>query len=100
MPIYNQGGSWIDEKLSIIKAMVSAFETKMCFFIYGWMPSKDFSKIKKEIDKVFHGKVVIDEREIREEDLDRIPVILKNPPYFKAFWIICKVFAIAKVWFL
>lgn len=96
LPIYNQVRSWIDEKLSIITAMVSAFETKMCFFIYGWMPSKDYSKIKKEIDKVFQGKVVIEEREIREEDLERIPVILKNPPYFKAFEIFVKFLPLPK----
>ncbi len=29
--------------------------------------------------------MVLAEKEIREEDLDRVPIVLKNAPYFKPF---------------
>lgn len=84
-PIYNQTRIWIEERLSLINAMASTFETKRCFFIYGWIPSNELKKIEKRIISTFEGKVIIQEKEIREEDLEKVPVILKNPPYFRPF---------------
>jgi V/A-type H+-transporting ATPase subunit I len=37
------------------------------------------------LQKNFAGSVVLEEIEIRTEDLDRIPVVLQNPQYFKPF---------------
>ncbi len=36
------------------------------------------------------GKVTIAEKEIFEEDLDKVPVVLKNPPYFRPFELLVK----------
>lgn len=84
-PIYERVRGWIEERLSILKATSLVFETRMCFFIYGWIPSDEISKLRGEFEKRFKGKVIINEKEIRAEDLDRVPVMLKNPPYFKPF---------------
>lgn len=84
-PIYERVKEWIDERLSILKATSLVFETRMCFLIYGWLPSHEFNSLKEELEKKFKGKVVINEKEIRSEDLERVPVMLKNPPYFKPF---------------
>jgi len=84
-PIYQRVKEWIDERLSLLRATASLFETRMCFFIYGWMPSKDVEVLRQRLDEGFKGKVVLEEKEIREEDLERIPVILKNPAYFQPF---------------
>lgn len=84
-PIYERVREWIDERLSILKATSLVFETRMCFFIYGWIPSGEIKRLKKEFDERFKGQVVINEKEIRAEDLDRVPVMLRNPPYFKPF---------------
>lgn len=83
--IYKRVKQWLEDRLSVLKATVSVFETRMCFFIYGWMPSKDAVIFRKRLNKDFGGKVVLEEKEIREEDLERMPVILKNPAYFKPF---------------
>lgn len=84
-PIYERVRGWIEERLSILKATSLVFETRMCFFIYGWIPSDEISRLRGEFEKRFKGKVIINEKEIRAEDLDRVPVMLKNPPYFKPF---------------
>lgn len=84
-PIYERVSEWIEERLSILKAKSLIFETRMCFFIYGWIPSYEIKRLQEEFDRSFKGQVMINEKEIRSEDLDRVPVMLKNPPYFKPF---------------
>lgn len=95
-PIYNQTRLWIEERLSVINAMASVFETKMCFFIYGWIPSAELKKIEREINTNFRGKVIVQEKEIREEDLEKVPVILKNPAYFRPFELLIRFLPLPK----
>jgi len=83
--IYQSVKEWIDERLSLFRVTASVFVTRMCFFIYGWTASEDVITIRERLNNNFNGKVVLEELEIEEEDLDRMPVILKNPPYFKPF---------------
>ncbi len=85
LPIYLRVREWIQDRLCIITATASAFETRMCFFINGWMPSRNIEVLRKSLDEVFSGKVVLDEKEVKEEDLDRVPIVLRNPPYFRPF---------------
>jgi V/A-type H+-transporting ATPase subunit I len=85
MPIYKRVVEWIDERLSLLRATASVFETRMCFFIYGWMPSGDVTKIRRQLMDAFEGKVVIEEKEMREDDLERVPIFIKNPAYFRPF---------------
>lgn len=89
--IYKRVMEWLDERLSVMKAATSVFETKMCFFIYGWMASADVEGLRDRLNVTFNGGVLLEEMEIREEDLDRIPVILKNPLYFRPFEILTKI---------
>lgn len=84
-PIYERVGEWVGERLSVLGAAASAFQTRMCFFIYGWMPTKDVASLRGKLNGKFGGKIVLEEQEIRDEDLDRVPVVLKNPPYFRPF---------------
>ena len=84
-PIYRSVREWIDDRLSVLLTTAAAFETRMCFFINGWMAAQDVKKVRENLAEIFHGKVLLAEKELREEDLDRVPIILKNPPYFKPF---------------
>jgi V/A-type H+-transporting ATPase subunit I len=85
MPIYLRIRGWLLERLSIMSASALAFETRMCFFINGWMPSKDLGRLRERMDKSFGSRVVVEEKEMMEEDLERVPIFLKNPPYFRPF---------------
>jgi V/A-type H+-transporting ATPase subunit I len=84
-PIYKSVQEWIQERLSVLGATASVFETRMCFCIHGWMSSEDVGKLRGQLAASFGMQVVIEEGEIREEDLEQVPVVLKNPPYFKPF---------------
>jgi V/A-type H+-transporting ATPase subunit I len=84
-PMYKAAQDWVHEQLSIIQASAFSFETTMCFFIYGWMPSKKVAGLSACLQQQFAGSVMLEEIDIRMEDLERVPVVLKNPQYFKPF---------------
>ena len=84
-PIYKAAHDWVHEQLSIIQASAFCFETAMCFFIYGWMPSEKVSGLRVFLQKQFAGNVMLEDIDLRTEDLDRVPVVLQNPKYFKPF---------------
>lgn len=84
-PMYNAALGWVREQLSIIQASAFSFETAMCFFIYGWMPAEKVATLNGSLQKSFSGSVLLEEIEIRIEDLERVPVVLQNPQYFKPF---------------
>jgi V/A-type H+/Na+-transporting ATPase subunit I len=87
-PLYRSVRSWVDDRLALLKTAASAYETRMCFFIHGWMPSRDLERLRKSLDAGFGPQVVVEEREMREEDLERVPIALKNPAYFRPFEIL------------
>jgi V/A-type H+-transporting ATPase subunit I len=84
-PLYRSALSWLDDRLSILKTTAFAFETRMCFFIHGWMPSRELTTLREKMNQAFGPKVVLEERALREEDLERVPIVLRNPAYFKPF---------------
>ena len=84
-PMYKAAQDWVHEQLSIIQASAFSFETTMCFFIYGWMPSEKVAGLSACLQQKFAGSVMLEEIDIRMEDLERVPVVLKNPQYFKPF---------------
>jgi len=89
--IYLRVREWVQDRLSVITTTASAFETRMCFFINGWMSSGDTGRLRQKLDETFGSRVVLEEKEMTEEDLDRVPIALMNPPYFKAFEIFTRI---------
>ena len=87
-PLYRSVRSWIDDRLALLKTAASAYETRMCFFVHGWMPSRDLDGLRKSLEGSFGPQVVVEEKELREQDLERVPIVLKNPPYFRPFEIL------------
>lgn len=85
IPIYRSVKAWIDDRLSLLSTTTSTFETRLCFFINGWMSTADVEGLRKKITASYGTRVVVEEKEMHEEDLERVPIILKNPPYFKPF---------------
>jgi V/A-type H+-transporting ATPase subunit I len=90
-PLYKSLREWLEERLSLFRATASVFETKMCFLIYGWMASEQVNRLRERLNQDFSGRVVIEEIELHEEDLARIPVLLKNPSYFKPFELLTRI---------
>lgn len=88
--IYRKVMHWIDRQLTLIKASALLFETDMCFVISGWLPAGELETLKKEIDDRFSGRVVVEEKELREEDLAHAPVLLMNRGYFQPFELLAR----------
>ncbi len=84
-PLYRSVREWIDDRLSVLSTTATAFETRMCFFINGWMMANDVERLRIRLMQDFKNDVVLEEKELCENDLDRVPIILKNPPYFKPY---------------
>ncbi len=84
-PIYQRVREWIKDRLSLLATTMAAFETRMCFFVNGWMPANDVSRVRTSLGGAFGSAVVLEEKELREEDLERVPIVLSNSAYFKPF---------------
>jgi V/A-type H+/Na+-transporting ATPase subunit I len=89
--IYLLVREWLDERLALLRTSGSVHETSMCFFLYGWMQAMDVPGLTKLLRKTFEGTVVLSEKQIREEDLDLVPVTLKNPPFFRPFELLIRI---------
>jgi len=81
---------WLSDRLRVIQSTASIYETELCFFILGWLPTTDLERLKKNMEEKFAGKVVVEEKEILEQDLERVPTMLKNPAYFQPFEIFAR----------
>ncbi len=85
LPLYKSVRAWIDDRLSLLRTTAAAYETRMCFFIRGWMATRDLGGLRQDLLGRFGPQVVIEEQEMREEDLERVPIALRNPSYFRPF---------------
>ena len=83
--IYRRLREWLDERLALLRKTAFLHQTGMCFFIHGWTPEADLVRLDQELSREFGGEVIVEKREIMEQDLDLVPVALRNPPYFRPF---------------
>lgn len=88
----------IEELIDVLKDLVDEFKTldyctgtKYCFFIFGWVPKSYLPKLSSAIKERFDDRVVIRELEIMEEEIERVPVSIKNPKLVKPFEIFMRV---------
>jgi V/A-type H+-transporting ATPase subunit I len=84
-PLYTSVRKWVDERLALLDATAAVYETALCFCVYGWMPSHEVEGLRARLDASFGDHVVLTEKELREKDLERVPVTLSNPPFFRPF---------------
>jgi V/A-type H+-transporting ATPase subunit I len=85
LAIYGEARKWICSRHSLLKTTAKLFETGQCFFVYGWMPSEELPALAGELSGTFGGVVVVAEMEIKEQELEKVPVVISNPPYFRPF---------------
>lgn len=85
LPAYLKTREWIESRLSLIKLTAAVVRTRMCFFIYGWVPEADFRVLDEQLREQFQDLVVVEESELVEQDFSRIPTALHNPAYFEPF---------------
>jgi V/A-type H+-transporting ATPase subunit I len=88
--IYLMVSHWLDEQLALISATASLFETEMCFVLSGWLPLAELTTLSRLIETEFAGRVIVHEKEIREEDLTHVPTMLRNRGYFEPFELLAR----------
>ena len=85
LPLYLRVREWINERVSLLTVTASIERTQMCFFIRGWMPSDDVGRLKAQLEASFGMMVLLEEKHVREKELEHAPIVLTNSPYFKPF---------------
>jgi V/A-type H+-transporting ATPase subunit I len=83
--IYLLAHDWLHAQLALIQARADLYETELCFWLFGWLPSPELPRLRGALKERFAGQVVVEEQEIREHDLARVPIVLRNPGYFQPF---------------
>jgi len=84
-PLYQRARDWLDERLSLYGATSAVYATSECFVLHGWLVAGEASALREALRTAFSGRVVLEELELLDEDLDRVPVQLLNPEYFQPF---------------
>lgn len=85
LPFYRRIDQWLGERLALISTASIVQETGLCFIILGWARADAMAGLAKELTEKFGGTVALEELQILEQDLERVPVTLKNPPYLQPF---------------
>lgn len=83
--IYSGVRSWLEARLALLRNIPHLRQSSMCFFMHGWTPEQDLAQLEQEAERRFGGEVVVIRKEILEQDLDQVPVTLRNPPIFRPF---------------
>lgn len=84
-PTYQWVREWLDDRLSLLTTTTTIHETHMCFFVSGWIATPDVERLRTMLNAAFAERVVVEEQQVLEEELDTIPVAIRNPPYFRPF---------------
>ena len=83
--LYENVQAWLDKRLALLRTSGSLYETERCFVIFGWIPSASLGSLRESLAARHGETVVVEEREILKQDLEEVPVALRNPVYFRPF---------------
>lgn len=81
------------DKANILNNLV---RTNMTFALLGWLPRRDLPRVMEGIKRVTEGKVYINIKEPTKEELDDIPVKLKNPKLIEPFEMLTEMYGVPK----
>ncbi|EHR79566.1 V-type ATP synthase subunit I [Thermococcus litoralis DSM 5473] len=81
------------EKANMLSNLV---RTNMTFALTGWLPRKEVPKILEGLNKISRGKIYVNVRSPTPEELDEIPVKLKNPKFIEPFEMLTEMFGVPK----
>lgn len=83
--LYGVARQWLRQRLALLTTSSLAFGTDNCFVLFGWLPTTDVTRLTSALAAAFGGAVVVVEREILDQDLDAVPVMVTNPAYVRPF---------------
>lgn len=85
LAFYRRINQWLVERMALLAVTASVRQTGMCFMIHGWALTDQTAVLTKRLNNKFGGQVAVEERAILEQDLEKVPVALRNPPYLRPF---------------
>jgi len=83
--LYQNVRAWIGQRLTLLRSSAAVYETDRCFVLFGWVPSAAVESLRGSLAAAHGDTVVIEEKAILQKDLDEVPVVLRNPAYFRPF---------------
>jgi V/A-type H+-transporting ATPase subunit I len=83
--IYRLVLAWLEEQLALLQATAAIYETEMCFVVSGWLPADQLERLRERVAGQFSGRVLVEEKAIQQEELERVPTQLYNRGYFQPF---------------
>ncbi len=96
---YHRLEEWM-EALEALKERIETIgylgQTRYTFVLIGWLPSDTFSTLSKILKDRFGEDVLLRELEIREEEMDEVPVYIKNPPFVRSFEVFMSILPVPK----
>jgi V/A-type H+-transporting ATPase subunit I len=75
----------IEDAVDEIGILTYAAQTRFTFVVEGWVPLDTFPEVKKKFNSIFKDKVLVRELEIKEKEVDLIPVYIRNPQVLRPF---------------
>ncbi|MDD2582457.1 MAG: V-type ATPase 116kDa subunit family protein [Desulfuromonadaceae bacterium] len=85
LAFYRRINQWLAERMTLLSVTTSVRQTGMCFVIHGWALTNETDILEDRLDGKFSGRVAVERCAILEQDLEKVPVALRNPPYFRPF---------------
>ena len=95
-PIYRRALNWLAERLTLYRATATAYTTRLCFIIQGWMAENEVSDLHNDLNQTFTGRVVLEQQAILDEEIEQVPVMLRNPGYFAPFEVFSRLLPLPK----
>jgi V/A-type H+-transporting ATPase subunit I len=71
--------------LEQIEVSLYFYQTEMAGLIYGWVPCRMRTDLRRRIEDEFGGKVVLEECPVAPKEWEAVPVALWNPGFFGPF---------------
>lgn len=73
------------DKLAEVEAIPKFGQTSYAFVVTGWVPQADLKGLQDSIKGTFGDKIVVNQVEIRDDEMEGTPVVLDNPKAIKPF---------------
>ena len=83
--MYQNVLAWMRQRLGLLRTSASVYETDRCFVLFGWMPSDGVEALRRALVERHGEAMVVEEKEILRQELEDVPVVLRNPAYFRPF---------------
>lgn len=74
-----------------LKALAYCAHTRFTFVIVGWIPKEKFNVLSSTLSNRFGDRVIVREIKVREDEIDLIPVYIKNPKLLRPFEIFLRI---------